>query len=117
MIAHLDKISFNIPDHVISNAFPKLAIEITDGVISDWCRRANVFLHINSAERGVVPTRHYVFAYNMKNVQGKLGARLRQIYPSMETTEDKYKLTLLAITPLKFEECVMFQNQENKTKK
>jgi hypothetical protein len=42
---------------------------------------------------------------------------LRQIYPSMETTEDKYKLTLLAITPLKFDECVMFQNQENKTKK
>lgn len=117
LIAHLDKISFNISDHVISNAFPKLAIEITDGVISDWCRRANVFLHINSAERGVVPTRHYVFAYNMKNVQGKLRARLRQIYPSMETTEDKYKLTLLAITPLKFDECVMFQNQENKTKK
>ena len=34
----------------------------------------------------------------------------------METIDDKYKLTLLAIKPVKFEECVMFQNQENKTK-
>lgn len=110
--AHLDKSLFNLSEHVATNAFSKLAIPITDSVISEWCRKANVFLHINSAERGIVPTRHYVFAYNMTELQSKLSSKLGKIYPSMEVSSDKYKLTLLSITPLKFEECVMFQNAE-----
>jgi C1A family cysteine protease len=106
---HLEKINFNISDHAVANTYKELALPITNETFAEWMRKANTFLQINSTTSGVLPTRHYIFAYKMNEVQNQLSNKVNRIYPTMVTSQDKYKMTLLSVTPLNFEECVLFQ--------
>jgi hypothetical protein len=94
-----------------------LAKSVSQDIVDTWCRMADVFIHVNPQLRSDIQSRYFLFAYDLQRLQHQMSQKITNIRPSMQESSDKYKLTLLSIAQLDFEECVMFQNQENKTKK
>lgn len=116
LIQHIDQI-FNISDHFVNDSFSMLAKSVSQNIVDTWCRMADVFIHVNPQLRSDIQSRYFLFAYDLQRLQHQMSQKITNIRPSMQESSDKYKLTLLSIAQLDFEECVMFQNQENKTKK
>lgn len=108
----LEKISFNISEHVICAKFSNLAKEIDTELINNWHNQANIFLHVRSNERPIITPNNIVFAPNLNNVQMQLSKKLEKMYASFVESDDNYKMTLASIITLKFEECVALHDTE-----
>lgn len=118
LISVLEKISFNISEHVTSGKFSNLAKDVNADLINSWQSQAKIFLQVKSNDRPVISPNNIVFAPNLKTVYIDLSKKLEKLYASLVDTEDNYKMTLVSVVTLKFEECVAFQGAtESKSKK
>lgn len=114
----LEKISFNISEHMTLGKFSNLARDIDAGLINNWHSQANIFLHVKSNERPMITPNNIVFAPNLNVVHIDLTKKLDKMYASFVDYDDKYKMTLASVVTLKFEECVALQSKgETKEKK
>lgn len=110
LLSHIDTtVSFNISEHVANDEFSNLSKPTDMKMIDDWQRQANVFVHVRSNERPMLIPNNIVFAHDYSTYSNKLYGKLSKIQPSFEEYDDKYKMTMLSIIALSFEECVVFQ--------
>ena len=114
----LEKISFNISEHVASGKFSNIVKDVDVALINNWHSQANIFLHVKSNDRPVIAPNNIVFAPNLNTVYIQLSKKLEKMYASFVESDDNYKMTLASVITLKFEECVTLQGGEvGKTKK
>lgn len=106
----LSKMSFNMTDHLVSGKFSNILKDINESVISDWERQAGLFIHIQSPERAVVTTDNQVYAYNLNAHRSKILNKLSTLHASSyQEVDDPFRVTLVRVAPLSFNECVVFQ--------
>ena len=118
LMSFLEKISFNISEHVTSGRFSNLAKDIDTALINNWHSQANIFLHVKSNDRPIITPNNIVFAPNLNVVHVELSKKLEKMYASFVDSDDKFKMTLASIITLKFDECVTLQSKgETKEKK
>ena len=118
LMSFLEKISFNISEHVTSGRFSNLAKDIDTALINNWHSQANIFLQVKSNDRPIITPSNIVFAPNLNVVHVELSKKLEKMYASFVDSDDKYKMTLASIITLKFDECVTLQSKgETKEKK
>ena len=113
----MKKIDFNMSEHVATNKFPEIVSEIDAETLNSWNRQAGIFLYVKSNERAVIPTDNLCFASNLKATRNNLSKKLNNLdVSSYGESDDRYKITLVRVATLDFEECVAFQTT-NKRKK
>ena len=119
LMGFLEKISFNISEHITSGKFNNLAKDINNELINNWHSQANIFLHVKSNERPIITPNNIVFAPNLSVVHHELSRKLEKLYASFVANDDNYKMTVASIVTLKFDECVALHCNEDvpKTKK
>jgi len=114
------KVDYSVSSHAaeVPNKYQPLLQDVSDMMLGDWKQQAKIFLQINSHERPDITLNNVVLASNIQEIGQRLLVRLARLnLHNLVETDELYKMTLISTITLKFEECVMFQNQENKTKK
>lgn len=118
LIALLEKISFNISEHVASGKFSNIVKDVDGALINNWHTQANIFLHVKSNDRPIITPNNIVLAPNLNIVHKLLSKKLEKMYALFVESDDNYKMTLVSVITLKFEECVALHDAEkNKLKK
>ena len=116
----MTKINFNMSEHVATNKFPEIVDAIDAEILNSWNRQAGIFLHVKSNERAVINTDNLCFASNLRATKNNLTSKLNNLdISSYGECDDRYKITLVRVATLAFEECVAFQagKTANKGKK
>ena len=117
MFETLSKMSFNMTEHLVSGKFSNILKDINEDVIADWERQAGLFVHIQSPERAVITTDNQVYAYNLNANRSKVINKLATLHASSyQDVDDPFRVTLVRVAPLSFNECVVFQGTANNKK-
>lgn len=110
LFVKMENIVFNISDHVATDKYSDIISIVDVEMLSKWNRLAGVFLHVKSNERAVIATDNLVFAPNLNATRRLLQNKMNNLQISSYIgTEDKYKMTLVRVATMKFNECVAFQ--------
>lgn len=111
----LQQVSFNMSDHVVSGKYSNVATDIDSELLTDWERMAGIMVHVQSNERGVITTDNLVFAPNLGATENDLRRKLANLHvSSYEQTDDNFKISLVRVATLSFDECVAFQPKKQK---
>lgn len=106
----LDKLNamlLDVSEHVASNKYTNMMKEVDVQLLTDWNRQAGIFLHVRSNERALITTDNNIFASSLNVTRHNLLRRLQSMdISSIEETNDRYRITLLRVATLSFDECV-----------
>lgn len=107
--------AFHITEHIISDAFSDIAMKIvqkgSENAISmeNIKRQSEVFMHINSLQRGVIMPSTYVMAPFTQQYEYKLRQKVGHNFDTYLQSSAVDRLVMLQIMCLRFDECTMFQ--------
>ena len=116
LIKSLEKVDFNMSAHLVEDAYEKLAKKVTPAELNALNYQANVFAHLNLQSRGDVAFSRVIFAPDLDSYRIPLAQKTSSAcnMPDYRASEDKYRLTLLAVASLFYDECVLLRgNKEN----
>ena len=106
----MEKIDFNMSEHVATGRFSNIVNEIDGEMLNSWNRQAGIFLHVKSNERAIINTDNLCFASRLNATRINLSRKLNNLdISSYGNYDDRYKITLVRVATLAFEECVAFQ--------
>lgn len=104
---------FNITEHILDNTFADIAQKVTshgdDNSVSlaNVKHQSDVFMHVNSRQRGFIMPSTYVVAPLAQQYDIKLRQKIK--FDTCLHSSNAYRLIMLQIMCLEFDECVMFQ--------
>ena len=116
LIKSLEKVDFNMSAHLVENAYDKMAKKVTPTELNALNYQANVFVHLNLQNRGDVAFSRVLFAPDLDSYRIELIQKTSAVcsMPDYLPSEDKYRMTLLAVASLFYDECVLLRgNKEN----
>lgn len=116
LLEKLKNIDFSIAAHVADNSFSNIALDIDSEFVKDFMYQSKIFMQIQSTNRPIIETSDIIFAPDMDKWHIKLANKISGIYPDYIPCEDKYRMTLLRMVPLSFDECVLFKSKSTKSK-
>lgn len=119
LIKSLEDRGFNVSAHVADNSYSDLAKEVTQDMLESFNYQSNIFLHLKLHKRGDVPFTKKAFAPDLKNyeiaLRGKLQAQCGM--PDYVLSDDSYRLMLVSVVSLYYDECALLRPDEKKVAK
>ena len=116
LLGHPRLNEFNITDHIVSDTFTDMAKQVVqrsdDGTeisLNTVKCQSDIFMHINSHERGLISPSVYVITPSAQQNAGGLRKKFGRGVDSWLSSDNAYRMVMLQIVCIGLDECRMFQ--------
>ncbi|MBR6309766.1 MAG: C39 family peptidase [Paludibacteraceae bacterium] len=98
--------SFNFSDCIFENNRNSIAKAVDKEMLDKAYNMSDVFLQVNSTERGSIEPTTFIFMPSLSTNQTKLGRNLERYMAQLKEGYQKYQMVFFRMVSLKIQECV-----------